>query len=55
MLAAKKGHTETVEALLDKGADINAKDKYGKTVLMRAEYAGQTEIVRLLKQAGARE
>jgi ankyrin repeat protein len=52
MGAARMGKTETVEALLAKGADINAKKKNGETALMLAESAGHTEIVRILKQAG---
>ena len=29
MLAAREGHTDTVELLLSSGADVNAKDKKG--------------------------
>jgi len=36
MLAAKNGHTEVVSLLIDKGADMNAKDNVGRTALMRA-------------------
>ena len=32
--AAKYGRTNEVRNLLDAGADINAKDKYGRTALM---------------------
>ena len=47
--------TATRYGIIEEGKLITPEDKYGKTVLMRAEYAGHTEIVRLLKQAGARE
>jgi ankyrin repeat protein len=41
--------------LLDKGAEVNAKDKYDTTALMAAEQEGHTLVVDLLKQAGAKE
>jgi len=44
-----------VQVLLEAGADIHAKDKDGKTALMIAEERGHSEIVELLKQAGATE
>jgi ankyrin repeat protein len=34
--------------LLDKGADINARDRYGRTALIRAAETGCAEVVRLL-------
>ncbi len=49
------GHEDEVESLLSKGADVNTKDKYGSTALMCALFRGHTEIVKLLKAAGARE
>ena len=52
-MASEKGHTETVKALLDKGADVNAKDKDGETVLMKASASGYTEIVKALLDKGA--
>ncbi|MFZ3091694.1 MAG: ankyrin repeat domain-containing protein [Nitrospirota bacterium] len=53
--AARKGDTAGVNALLNKGADVNAKDKYGWTALMLASKKGHTGIVQLLKKAGAKE
>ena len=55
MYAAWNGHTATVHALLDRSADANAKDNEGETVLTAATRPGDSEIVKLLKQAGARE
>ena len=44
-----------MKALLAAGADVNAKEKEGWTALMLAAEKGHTEIVQLLKQAGAKE
>ena len=53
--AAMGGHAESVQVLLDSGTDVNAKNNDGTTALMFAEEEGHTEIVELLKKAGARE
>ena len=53
--AAKNGDTVSIKALLEAGADVNAKGEDGKTALMIVEELGHTEIVDLLKQAGAGE
>jgi len=39
--------------LIDKGADVNAKDITGETALMVAAERGHTEIVKLLIGRGA--
>lgn len=52
MEAASKGDADTVQALLAKGADVNAKDNNGATALMLAK---NKEIVRILKEARAKE
>jgi ankyrin repeat protein len=44
-----------VELLIEKGADVNAKDNLGKTALMLASENGHKEIVGLLKSYGAKE
>ena len=44
-----------LNTLLTAGADVNAKDKDGKTALKLAQEAGNEKIVELLKQAGAKE
>lgn len=51
--AAANGNTETVQSLLNRGADINAKDSNGQTALMRAAYEGHLDIVQLLLEYDA--
>ena len=53
MVAAAHGHTDTVQALLDAGADVNAKDVTGWTALHAAAFKGDPEIVQLLLDHGA--
>ena len=48
--AAMGGHTKTVEHLLIRGADINAKDSKGKTPLQRA--TGRIDVELLLRSQG---
>ena len=50
--AAEKGHTETVELLLHRGAAIEATTQLGNTALICAAWNGHTETVALLKAAG---
>ena len=42
-----------VQAMLDSGADVNAKDKDGWTPLLWAAYNGNAEVISVLLQAGA--
>ena len=44
---------ETVQALLQKGAQIDARAPDGETALSLARKKGETEVVRLLLDAGA--
>ena len=54
MHAAFGGHTETVQAFLDGGVDVNAKDHDGATALMYALLIrGDAELVKSLLHAGA--
>jgi len=47
------GDTETVRALLDAHADVNAKTDHGRTALMQAASVGRNDIVPMLIAAGA--
>ena len=51
--AVKMGDIAAVEALLAKGADVNAKDKYGGTPLHVASKKGKKDIAELLLAKGA--
>ena len=51
--AARYGDLETVKLLIENGADINAKDEDGYTVLMHASFNGYLEIVKYLIEKGA--
>jgi len=53
--AARRGQAKKVQALLEAGADVDATDEKGLTVLTVATQAGHTEIGELLKKAGAVE
>ena len=54
MIASAGGHTEVAKLLIKARADINAKGNDGFTALMCAEEQRHTEIVKLLKEAGAK-
>ena len=51
--AAWKGDTETVALLLDRGANLEAQDRDGRTAFMFAAWGGQTETAALLLDRGA--
>lgn len=55
MAAASAGQTDNVKALLAAGADANAKAADGKTALAFAKERGDTIIIELLMEAGAKE
>jgi hypothetical protein len=52
--AADRGQVEIVKLLLDRGADVNAKDSfYGVTALVWAANNGHVEVARILLARGA--
>jgi hypothetical protein len=51
--AVRRGDAPTVTALLDKGADVNAKFRYGATALFKAAERGHAEVVKILLARGA--
>src|SRR5208282_2785565 len=51
--AATRGDASAVQALLAKGADVNAKDSIGATVLMLASFHGHFDVVQVLLAKGA--
>ena len=51
--AARKGDAAAVTALLDKGAEVNAKFRYGATALFKAAERGNVEVVKVLLARGA--
>ena len=51
--AAEEGNIETVKQHLAAGADVDAKDKYGRTPLQHAAFGGYKEITELLIAASA--
>ena len=53
--AIKKSRPDYVKALIEAKADINWKDKQGKSVMQYAIASGDREIIALLKEAGAKE
>src|SRR5687767_2928077 len=51
--AVRQGDVAAVTTLLDKGADVNAKFRYGATALFKAAERGNADIVKLLLARGA--
>jgi truncated hemoglobin YjbI len=52
-MAARRGNVEVIGALLDEGADIEARDSAGETPLRRAVNCNKVEAVKLLLARGA--
>ncbi len=51
--AVRKGDVAAVKEALNKGADVNAKFRYGTTALFKAAERGYVEVVNLLLERGA--
>ncbi len=51
--AARAGDAQMVASLLDKGADVNAKFRYGTTALFKAAERGHAKVVKVLLDRGA--
>jgi ankyrin repeat protein len=54
MHGAMSGNVDIVKAILDKGADINARDERGSSALTWAAVMDHSEVVKLLKSLGAK-
>jgi uncharacterized protein len=46
--AIKRGDVHYVGDLLDRGTDVDARDRHGQTALMMAAHAGHREVVEVL-------
>jgi len=51
--AITRGDIDAVRDLLHRGADVDARDRYGQTGLMRAAHAGHRDVVETLIEHGA--
>ena len=51
--AVQSGDHEAVRALLQSGANVNARDRYGQTALMLAAHKGHADVVTVLIEHGA--
>jgi uncharacterized protein len=51
--AARSGAADEVRSLLERGADVEARDQNGATALVAAAYGNHVEVGRLLIEAGA--
>lgn len=53
LAAARKGDAAAVKQLLDQGANVNSKNRYGSTALFFACDRGHFDVVKLLVERGA--
>ena len=51
---AENGNAEVISALVEAGAEVNAKDNGGKTPLDKAKELNDKDTVSALKKAGAK-
>ncbi len=47
-------HRDIVRMLIERGSDVNARDREGVSALQHAQRKGQAEVARMLRAAGAR-
>lgn len=52
MLAAYHGNAETVQMLIEKGADVNAINDRGQSPIAGAVFKGYDEVVKVLVEEG---
>jgi ankyrin repeat protein len=50
---AELGDVNSIKSLLERGADVHARDKHGETALMKAARLGNYPVVKLLIEFGA--
>lgn len=53
--AALNGKIEEIKKTIENGADVNVKNNKGETVLDKAKIENNTEIINILKEAGAKK
>ena len=53
LFSAWFGHLEAAQALMEAGADVNAKDNKGRTPVHWSAWTGHLEVARALIEAGA--
>jgi ankyrin repeat protein len=53
IMASKKGNTQIVKYLLEKGVNINIKNKHGNAALHMASHNGHEEVLKALLEKGA--
>ena len=51
--ASEKGNLQKIKKLLENGANVNARNKWGDTALMRSALKGHKEVVEILIENGA--
>lgn len=54
MSAVSKNNLDMVELLISKGADVNAQNDQGKNALMMAAFGGKVNIIKELRNSGAK-
>jgi ankyrin repeat protein len=52
-MGCREGHEAVVKLLVEKGADVDTKDNYGRTPLSQAAENANKAVVKLLLEKGA--